>query len=357
MPDLAHLRRSLRWSALTRLVAGWYERPLEDADGEPEAALRAAEERLGHRLPAALAEWFLLVGRRVTACEQVPVPLRVLGSDEVTDVVGEAEDEGLVIYAENQACWLASVSSGFLAEDDPPVGVEGSEEWVCERLSAFLCGMVLIETMTAIDHGWERGPLGTLARGITGGCVAIAGAPLALERLAPPLLGPEWAHGSTFRPIHGDDELLVEGSETLRWAARTDAARRRLEARVSLAPEGPFELQARISASSEDEAWRLFAAGEALRAELADGPPRRLSVTSGRARGEVLLELATSAPDDSLDPPGALALVRGLLEGAGAGGRPIEAGYRAANQARFTPLAPEGLTAFAIRNTSWSLFD
>jgi len=72
----ALLRRSQRWKPLAACIARWYARPLGDQDGVAHDALLAAEERLGLRLTTVLREWYLLVGERLEAVQDQPVPDR-----------------------------------------------------------------------------------------------------------------------------------------------------------------------------------------------------------------------------------------------------------------------------------------
>lgn len=97
---------------IERFAREWLT-PLQDGDGCTAEEVAAAEERLGLRLPASLAAFYQLAGRRrdLTSNQDHLVPLNSL----------TAEDGVLIHRIENQGCasWGVRVSDLGLA--DPPV--------------------------------------------------------------------------------------------------------------------------------------------------------------------------------------------------------------------------------------------
>src|SRR5215471_1105478 len=84
-----------RWSALGTFIDRWYAQPPSDADGHTPLEIEQAAKRLGGRLPAALTEWYELVGRRLRAVQDSPRPLGKL----------TIENGGLRVWSENQSVW------------------------------------------------------------------------------------------------------------------------------------------------------------------------------------------------------------------------------------------------------------
>ena len=78
----ASLLESDRWAPLRQFVARWYSQPITDGDGNTPEEIEQATERIGMQMPAALAEWFLLVGRRLHDVQDSP---RRLHQIEVAD--------------------------------------------------------------------------------------------------------------------------------------------------------------------------------------------------------------------------------------------------------------------------------
>src|SRR6185312_3951749 len=75
--------RGQAWDFIQRFAAAWAA-PLEPGDGVSRDVWRAAEQRLGTALPAALREAYLLVGRRpdLTAGQDRLLQLDELGFDD-----------------------------------------------------------------------------------------------------------------------------------------------------------------------------------------------------------------------------------------------------------------------------------
>ncbi|KJY32915.1 SMI1/KNR4 family protein [Streptomyces sp. NRRL S-495] len=138
------------WEFIRGFVANWSE-PLDDDDGWGEADLVAAEERLGVRLPLALREVYLLLGRRRDLTSNHDV---LLGPSELyVDEAGEA----LVFRHENQGAASWGILLDSLVDDDPAVFIRADladkaaecwESWL-ERLSLCFIEIVLSESLQA----------------------------------------------------------------------------------------------------------------------------------------------------------------------------------------------------------------
>lgn len=94
-------------------AAAW-TRPLGLDDGYGEDALQAVEDDLGVRLPAALREVYLLLGRRtdLTAVQDPLLPLDRLSVDRAEAVI--------VFRRENQSCAEWGVAATDLRNPDDP---------------------------------------------------------------------------------------------------------------------------------------------------------------------------------------------------------------------------------------------
>lgn len=219
------LRRSRRWEPLTSFVARWFKRPLGDTDGCSADELAATERRLGVRLPAALAEWFLLVDRRLQSVQDSPLRL-----DKV-----KIDDEGLLpVWWENQGVWSLRVRSDA-PEDDPPI--EADEEFpISGRLVETLLSMVTSDTLVGAWCGDHRGPLGWLGEHVRGGTVDGAEIEAVAWLRLPLLPGP----GNPFfqEPklrVRGDDTLVVRFTGAgLEWMTATPEAFARLSSVLEL---------------------------------------------------------------------------------------------------------------------------
>ena len=81
------------WAEVKRFIAEWH-RPLEAGDGYTEVQIQEAEARLGMRLPEALRELYLLLGKRD---DIVRIYNRLLNLEKLKIVQGH-----LVFWTENQ---------------------------------------------------------------------------------------------------------------------------------------------------------------------------------------------------------------------------------------------------------------
>jgi len=136
--------RRQAWEFIRRFAAEWTT-PLAPGDGVSRDTWRAAEQRIGAELPAALREAYLLFGRRpdLTARQDRLVPPRELGLDDLGTAV--------VFRVENQYCAEWGVAAADLASTDPPVYVRdrsrGGWEPFLDRVSVACVEMVLSEVL------------------------------------------------------------------------------------------------------------------------------------------------------------------------------------------------------------------
>jgi hypothetical protein len=145
--------RHRAWEFIRQFAAAW-RKPLVPGDGFSDDTLRAAEQRIGAELPAALREGYLLFGRRadLTAEQDQLVPPAELGLDDSGTTV--------VFRVENQNCAEWGVAAADPASADPPVylrrvGVGGWEPFL-DRVSVACVEMVLSEVLLG------RGQLGDM---------------------------------------------------------------------------------------------------------------------------------------------------------------------------------------------------
>ncbi|MFE5214867.1 MULTISPECIES: hypothetical protein [unclassified Streptomyces] len=146
--------RSGAWTFIRDFAAHWDGTALGGSDGCTQAELDTAEVRLGLRLPAALREAYLLVGRRRDLTSNHDALL-----DPANLYVDDAK-EALVFRHENQGAASWGIPLDSLQNDDPAVLVrldladkraERWENWL-ERLSLCFVEIVLSESL----HGDEQ---------------------------------------------------------------------------------------------------------------------------------------------------------------------------------------------------------
>lgn len=218
------LRRTPRWQPLTDFVARWFERPLTDEDGCTPEELVAAEARLGGRLPASLAEWFLLVDRRLEDVQDSPVRL---------DLVAVDDDGQLPVWLENQGVWGIRVRADT-ADDDP--AIEPDEEFpISGRLVETLLSMVTSDTLVGAWSGDHRGPLGPLSAHVQGGYMHEGRAALEALGLAA-LPGPGNPHfQDDASATLGDTCTVVRlGGSSVEWMTATAEAYARVSRALGL---------------------------------------------------------------------------------------------------------------------------
>lgn len=115
------------------------------------------QELLGLPLPAALREWFELLGHRLQAVRDTPAtPQDILLRDGLIEVWRAAAGE-----------WSLTAPSG----EDPVLQLGGNEA----PLSTWLAAMLMSETLVGACQGELQGPLGLLYFSIMGGEVEQAG--------------------------------------------------------------------------------------------------------------------------------------------------------------------------------------
>jgi hypothetical protein len=148
--------RAQAWRFLTDFAACW-RAPLQAGDGYDPAMLDAAEHRLGLRLPPALREAYMLLGRRDDLCRNQD---RLLRPEELHVCQG-----ALVYHAENQGVAHWGVLLDDLAGEDPPAVVwldlanKAAERWQPwnARLSVALVELVMSESALYDGDGLSDG--------------------------------------------------------------------------------------------------------------------------------------------------------------------------------------------------------
>jgi hypothetical protein len=199
---------------IRRFAESWLT-PLTDDDGWAEADLRAAEQRLGVPLPAAIREAYALFGRRQ---DLTSVQDRLLVPEELeVDLTGEV----LIYRVENQAVAVWGVPLAAMDQPDPPVVVARNFEDVSwrpylERFSLACVEMVLSESLFSAPLELSDN------RGLDPAAVAVVEQRFA--RLAIPDY-PLWAlPGGSVRWFTGPEVLLCDFGGTWLWVrARTTA--------------------------------------------------------------------------------------------------------------------------------------
>lgn len=140
---LGDRRRALEFIA--EFAAAW-TRPLLHEDGYGEDVLQSVEEHLGLRLPAALCDLYLVLGKRadLTAGQDRLLALDRLRVDQAAAVI--------VFRVENQGCAEWGVAASDPADpQDPPVFVRrpGGRSWepFATKMSLACAEMVLSEVL------------------------------------------------------------------------------------------------------------------------------------------------------------------------------------------------------------------
>ena len=121
------IARSERWALLRDVVEQWYS-PVSSADGVSLGELDSAKLRLGVSLPAAIREWYALVGRRNDIWSRQD---HLLQPEEF-----RINDDHLVFMIENQNVVEWGIHIDDLAIDDPPIYVTSVDEpniWLKEN--------------------------------------------------------------------------------------------------------------------------------------------------------------------------------------------------------------------------------
>lgn len=204
-----------RWRPLVDFATRWRAcGALDQEDGLPLERVRAREAALGVRLPAALREWYRLVGATLRPVQDRPVRLEAL----------ELAEGKLVVYSENQGCFHWLILEGDLGLDDPPVhGGRDLQDTarVADRLSDLLVAKVLHEAAVGDS------PVGRLASTVRHGALVSRedGPPKELLDRFPIL--PVVSTGSPWPDeLRGDADTIVRllGRSFFHVVARTEAA-------------------------------------------------------------------------------------------------------------------------------------
>ncbi|WP_431038494.1 SMI1/KNR4 family protein [Streptomyces sp. P6-2-1] len=207
------------WHFIEGFAAAW-DVAREPGHGVPEAELRAAEARLGLRLPRALREAYLLIGRHAGLTGNHD---RLLAPAE-----WYVEDGALVIRTENQGAASWGTPLADAAREDPPLRVrpdladKAAEEWQpwLDPLSLAFVELVLSESLHA-------------GRGLTDFLEQDEGTLPLLRAHATRLPFPDYPHGGLTRwYLAGDVLLRDDGGAALLARARTPEALRAFRALV-----------------------------------------------------------------------------------------------------------------------------
>jgi len=198
--------RRQAWEFVRRFAAEWTA-PLAPGDGVSRDTWRAAEQRIGAELPAALREAYMLFGRRpdLTARQDRLVPARELSFDDSGTAV--------VFRVENQYCAEWGVAAADLASADPPVYVRdrrrGGWEPLLDRVSVACVEMVLSEVLLG------AGKLGN-ACPLSGELITVVES--AYEQMALPEYRLWTSHGVTVRWFSAPGRLLrMDGHGPYCW--------------------------------------------------------------------------------------------------------------------------------------------
>jgi hypothetical protein len=211
------------------LVDRWYFNPLSDTDGHAPLEIEQVARQLGVSLPAALSEWFELVGQRLRFVQDSPRLLRELS----------VEDDRLRVWTENQGVW--SIFAPLDAGDDPVCVIRGDTNGSHnESLSRMLLGMLVSDTLVG---GWsgssQFGSLGELRSTVRSGyCDDFIDA---RERLRSRYRELDYAPNPFFEEAYrGDDATLVRfhSDVAIEWMTLNDDAFAALDAVLDLNPPG-----------------------------------------------------------------------------------------------------------------------
>jgi hypothetical protein len=206
----------------------WYAQPPSDADGHTPLEIEEASRRLG-RLPAALTEWYELVGRRLRDIQDSPRPLGKL-------TIGNG---GLRVWDESQRVWyiIAPVDAG----DDPVCHVDGDfTSSPSKPLSQTLFGMLVSDTIVGAWAGSRIGSLGELRSTVRGGWWEDFTEEQA-QRLHTAYQVLDYSLNPFFEEAYrGDDATVIRfhGNVAVEWMTATDDAFAVLDDMFDLAPDG-----------------------------------------------------------------------------------------------------------------------
>lgn len=250
---LTERRRQLldtdRWRALGPFVERWYAQPLSDGDGHTPLEIEQVARRLGARLPAALTEWYELVGRRLGDVHDSPTLL-----DEIS-----LEDGCMRVWSENQGVW--SIVTQVDAGDDPLCRVDDKSFVSPDApLSQTLFGMLVSDTLVGAWASTRIGALGELRATVRGGYDEDFNIER-VQRLASAYAELDYARNPFFdNKYRGDDTTIVRIQEVaIEWITATDEAFAALDYVLGLMPEGgEHEVVAAFDAGAVTQQLRLM---------------------------------------------------------------------------------------------------
>lgn len=221
-----HLLAARRWEWLGEYLRLWCAEPLKADDGSSAEEIAAAEARVGP-LPAALREWFELVGARLRDVQDSPAtPARLW-----------VDDGHLGVWHENQGAWniVATPRPDGRWDDDPMCVADEGFDFGPAPLSAALHAMTLSDTLVGATAGGGEGPLGLLGQQVRGG--GLEDADRDVLAVFPAFALPSNPFFSD--PLRGDiTTVLRDEGVQIGWMTSTDEAFARFAAHVDLDPPG-----------------------------------------------------------------------------------------------------------------------
>jgi uncharacterized protein (TIGR02996 family) len=154
--------RMERWKLLDRFIDAWCARPLDRNSGATTVEILMAESELGRQLPAAVREFYYLMGHRLDIGSRLD---RFVSIEEF----GQGPPGLLTIRYENQAVCRWTLSEGEHRHNQDPA-VWCDEVWgsrtdrgrtppqrECDRFSEFVLITILYETIFGTSiHGWAN---------------------------------------------------------------------------------------------------------------------------------------------------------------------------------------------------------
>jgi uncharacterized protein (TIGR02996 family) len=155
--------RMERWKLLDRFIDAWCEQPLDGGSGATIDEILEVEEQLGRQLPAAVREFYYLMGHRL---EIGSYQDRFVSIEELR----RSEPGPLVIRYENQGVcrWELSIADPRDNEDPPVWCVEdwlraslpgyNSDERDCDQFSEWVLISIVHETIGRVPGGWTDEP-------------------------------------------------------------------------------------------------------------------------------------------------------------------------------------------------------
>jgi hypothetical protein len=217
-----------RWRPLDRFVERWYASPIGPGDGHSSLELEQATARAGATLPAALTEWFELVGRRLRSAQDSPLRL-----DQLAVVDGAID-----VWTENQGVW--AIITPVDAGDDPICRVNDATFASPDApLSRTLLGMLVSDTLVGAWAGSHLGPLGPLHATVRGGYVEDF-TDDQVKHLRSTYAALSYPVNPYFPEAYrGDDATVIRLEDVaIQWMTATDDAFVALDAALGLRPSG-----------------------------------------------------------------------------------------------------------------------